>query len=108
VSLAVGGSKDQGLPHSTILLPTHGDGRRSGIFHGDLLSAVGGLPQASVARQVRVTVEGGCAMAGGVGYRVEYAEGRTAAGVAGGGRIKGPGLPHSTILLPAQVMVGGV
>jgi len=55
VSLAVGGSKDQGLPHSTILFTDAGDGRRSVIFHGDLLSAVGGVPQASVARQVRVT-----------------------------------------------------
>jgi len=62
-----GGSKDQGLPHSTILLARAGDGRRSVIFHGDLLTAVGGVPQASVAAQVRVTSKC-CRNGRGVGY----------------------------------------
>jgi len=83
-----------------------GDGRRSVIFHGDLLTAVGGVAAGIGGAPGAGHVEGAAAMAGGVGYRVEYAEGRTAAGVAGGGRIKGPGMPHSTILLPTQVMVG--
>src|SRR5438552_2397394 len=108
VSLAVGSSKDQSLLHSTVLLGTHvmvgGVVSTSVTFW--LHSAV--LPQASVARQVRVAskvlpqwpVKLVTVLAM---VRVTLPQ----ASLAGGGS-KAQALVHSTVLLGTQVMVGGV
>src|SRR5207249_7803202 len=108
VSLAVGGSKDQALVHSTVLLDTH-------VMVGGVVSTtvtfwlqLAVLPQASVARQVRVvskvfpqwpvvlvTV---LRM-----VRVTLPQVSLAVGAS-----KSQVLVHSTVLLLTQLMTGGV
>src|SRR5439155_9921105 len=67
-----------------------GYARRGVIFHRHFLSALGriaaGIGRPPGARQV----EGAAAVPGGVGHRVENADGRSAASVTGARRIKGP------------------
>src|SRR5437762_10668703 len=108
VSVAVGASKDQVLPHSTVLLPTQ-------VMFGFVVSSTvtfwlhsAVLPQASVARQVRVaskvlpqwpvrlvTVA-----------RIEMVT-LPQVSVAVGAS-KDQALVHSTLLLGTEVIVGGV
>src|SRR6266567_6512307 len=107
VSLAVGGSKDQTLVHSTVLLGTQVmvGGVWSSTVTVWLHSAV--LPQASVARHVRVaskvlpqwpvrlvTVP--------TMVMVTLPQASLAVGA-----LKDQALPHSTVLFGTQVMVGG-
>src|ERR1041384_7101029 len=108
VSLADGVSKDQGLLHSTVLLGTQGivGGVWSSTVTFWLHSAV--LPQASVARQVRVaskvlpqwpvTLVTVLTMLIVTARQVSLAVGGS----------KAQGLVHSTVLLGTQVIVGGV
>src|SRR6185436_16524261 len=108
VSLAVGGSKSQAPVHSTVLFGTQVmvGGVWSSMVTVWLHSAV--LPQASVALQVRVaskvlpqwparfvTVL--------TMVRVALPQASVAVGV-----LNDQLLPHSTVLLGAHVMVGGV
>src|SRR5205823_6196615 len=68
-----------------------GDGRRGMVFHRHLLAAVCEVP-AGIGRPPGARgVEGVPTMTGRVGYRVEDGDGRSAASVAGGRRIEGPG-----------------
>src|SRR5213594_3940043 len=108
VSLAVGGSKDQALVHSTVLLGTQV--RVGGVVSTTvtfwLQSAV--LPQESVARQVRVAskVLPQCpAVFVTVLRMVMVAPPQVSVAV---GASKDQALVHSTVLLATQVMVGGV
>src|SRR5438093_6863181 len=108
VSLAVGGSKFQVLVHSTVLLGTQvmvGWVCSSTVTFW-LQSAV--LPQASVARQVRVTskVLPQCPVVLVTVLRTLMVAAPQVSLALGGSKVQT--LPHSTVLLPAQVMVGGV
>src|SRR5439155_1590556 len=108
VSVAVGASKDQGLVHSTILLGTQVmvGGVCASIPTFWLQSAV--LPQASVARQVRVASKVLPQ------WPVRFVTVLTMVMVAvpqvsvAVGASKDQLLVHSTVLLSTQVMVGGV
>src|SRR6266545_2118549 len=107
-SVAVGGSKDQILVHSTVLLPTQ-------IMVGlDVSTTVTVwlqstvLPQASVARQVRVAskvLPQWPAVLVTVLRMVRVTLSQESVAVGGS---KDQILVHSTVLLPTQVMVGGV
>src|SRR5947199_2120487 len=108
VSLAVGALKDQGLVHSTVLLGTQVmvGGVWSSIVTFWLQLAV--LPQASVARQVRVAskVLPQCPVRLVTVLRtvmVTLPQVSVAVGAS-----KDQALVHSTILFGTQVMVGGV
>src|ERR1041385_9228245 len=108
VSLAVGGSKVQALVHSTVLLPMQVmvGGVVSTTVTFWLQSAV--LPQASVARHVRVAskVLPQCPVKLVTVLRmvmVALPQVSLALGVS-----KDQALVHSTVLLGTQVMVGGV
>src|SRR5437762_1582348 len=108
VSLAEGGSKAQGLEHSTVLLGTQ---RMVGLVVSTtvtfwLQSAV--LPQASVARHVRVAskVFPQCPVKlVAVLTIVMVAVPQVSLAVGGS---KGQALVHSTVLLPTQLMAGVV
>src|SRR5438552_19170261 len=106
VSLALGGSKDQVLVHSTVLLLTQVmlGGVRSCTVTVWLQSAV--LPQASVARQVRVASKVLpqwpvmlVTVLRTVMVTLPYASLFLSAS-------KDQVLEHSTVLLPTQMMVG--
>src|SRR5437867_13407772 len=107
-SLAVGASKDQGLAHSTVLLPTQ-------VMTGLLVSSTvtvwlhsAVLPQASVARQVRVASKV-LPQWPPVLVTVLRMEMVTLPQVSLAlGASKDQRLVHSTVLLGTQVMVGGV
>src|SRR5437588_458861 len=108
VSLAVGGSKDQALVHSTILLGTQVmvGGVWSSTVTVWLHSAV--LPQASAARQVRVAAKvlpQWPVRLVTVPRMVTVTLPQVSMAV---GASKVQVLVHSTDLLGAQVMVGGV
>src|SRR6266404_3975849 len=108
VSLALGGSKVQALVHSAVLLGTQV--RVGGVVSTTvtvwLQSAV--LPQASVARQVRVAskvLPQWPARLVTVPRMVMVALPHVSLAV---GALKDQALVHSTVLLGTQVMVGGV
>src|SRR5439155_515600 len=108
VSLAVGASKDQALVHSTVLLGTQVmvGGVVSTTVTFWLHSAV--LPQASVARHVRVVskvLPQWPAVLVTVLRMVMVAVPHVSLAV---GASKDHALVHSTVLLGTQVMVGGV
>src|SRR5439155_23310346 len=108
VSLAVGGSKDQALVHSTVLLGTQ-------VIVGLVVSTTvtvwlqsAVLPQASVARHVRVVSKGlpqWPAVLVTVLRMVMVTVPQVSLAV---GASKSQVLVHSTVLLGTQVMVGGV
>src|SRR5712671_3238754 len=108
VSLAVGASKDQTLVHSTVLLGTQ-------IMVGLVVSTTvtfwlhsAVLPQASVARQVRVASKvfpQWPVMLVTVPRMVIVALPHVSVAL---GASKDQALAHSTVLLATQVMVGGV
>src|SRR6266550_3116969 len=108
VSLAVGASKDQALVHSTVLLATQ---KMVGLVVSTtvtfwLQSAV--LPQASVARQVRVASKVSPqwpVRLVTVPRMVMVTVPQVSLAV---GASKAQLLVHSTVLLGTQVMVGGV
>src|SRR5213595_753874 len=108
VSLAEGGSKAQGLEHSTVLLATQ---KMVGLVVSTtvtfwLQSAV--LPQASVSRQVRVAskvLPQWPAVLVSVLRIVIVALPQVSLAV---GASKVQALVHSTVFLGTQVMVGGV
>src|SRR2546423_8001201 len=108
VSVAVGGSKDQALVHSTALSGTQ-------VMVGLVVSTTvtfwlpsAVLPQASVARQVRVAskvLPQWPAVLVTVLRMVIVALPQVSLAL---GASKDQGLVHSTVLLGRQVMVGGV
>src|SRR5947208_4950629 len=108
VSLALGGSKDQVLVHSTVLLLTQVmlGGVRSSTVTFWLQSAK--LPQASVARQVRVAskVLPQCPVVLVMVLRMVIVAAPQVSLALGASKVQP--LAHSTVLLAAQVMVGGV
>src|SRR5881628_2232259 len=108
VSLALGASKDQVLVHSTVLLGTQVmvGGVVSSTVTVWLHSAV--LPQASVARQVRVVskvLPQWPVRLVTVPTMVMVTSPQVSLAVGGS---KDQMLVHSTVLLGTQVMVGGV
>src|SRR5213593_5287291 len=107
VSLAVGGSKDQALVHSTVLLGTQVmvGGVWSSTVTVWLHSAV--LPQASVARHVRVAAKvlpQWPVRLVTVPRMVTVTVPQLSLAVGGS---KAQALVHSTVLLGTQVMAGG-
>src|SRR5438093_13293295 len=108
VSLALGGSKVQALLHSTVLLGTQV--RVGGVVSTTvtfwLQSAV--LPQASVARQVRVVSDGRapCPVRLVTVLRMVMVTVPQVSLAVGGSKVQV--LVASTVLLGTQVMVGGV
>src|SRR5947209_5546608 len=108
VSLAVGGSKDQALVHSTVLLgtPVMVGGVWSSTVTVWLHSAV--LPQASVARHVRVAskvLPQWPTVLVTVLRMVMVTSPQVSLAV---GALKVQTLVHSTVLLATQVIIGGV
>src|SRR3989475_2358335 len=108
VSVAVGTSKVQSVPHSTVLLVTQvrTGGVRSSTVTVWLHSAV--LPQASVARQVRVAskVLPQCPVRMDTVLTMLMVTLPQASLALGASNDQL--LPHSTVLFGAQAMVGGV
>src|SRR6058998_144885 len=108
VSVAVGGSKDQALVHSTVLLGTQVmvGGVLSSTVTVWLHSAV--LPQASVARQVRVAsnVLPQCPVRLVTVSTMVMVALPQASVAVGASNVQA--LVHSTVLLATQARVGGV
>src|SRR2546422_11109109 len=108
VSLAVGGSKAQALEHSTLLLDTQ---MMVGLVVSTtvtfwLQSAV--LPQASVARQVRVASKVLRHWPAGLVTVMRMVIVALPQVSVAAGASKDQALVHSTVLLGTQVIVGGV